>query len=232
MHWLGLCSIPLSADSSVSTSTCLPGSRVSVWSHRCQDLANLCRTESASKRVGAHPWPSQTHVPTQQEPAPNHSYKRDTLPVHIQTTHNFSWTHTPQTHTLVHSEVWPPPRPSLKCLGHQSGPLCQGTGKRDDSNPLAIGRSFITTEGKRTRGEAERDGGEGRGREKKNGGRVSQTGATVQTNGPKNSVLISNWFAAPLKPIPLNDLQVRGRKDGGKMSVRRKNTQTRREKRW
>lgn len=188
MHWLGLCSIPLSADSSVSTSTCLPGSRVSVWSHRCQDLANLCRTESASKRVGAHPWPIQTHIPTQQKPAPNHSNIRDklctrTLSVHIQTTHTFSWTHTPQNHTLVHSEMWPTPTPLLKCLGHQSGPLCQGTGNRDDSNPLAIGRSFITTEGKRTRGEAERDRGEG-GR-KKMGGGCHRQGQRCRQMAPK-----------------------------------------------
>lgn len=45
------------------------------------------------------------------------------------------------------------------------------------------------------------------------GGGVSQTGATVQTNGPKNSVLISNWFAARLKPIPLNDWREGGWED-------------------
>lgn len=211
MGWLGLRSIPVGADSSVSTSTHLTGSRVSVRSQHCWDLANLCHTESMSRRLGAWPCPIETHRHTCMHSSImtyNHGNKHNrvcklTLSVHVQYIPHTTWS---QTNINSHQsilEIWHPP-PTSKFLGHQSRPLCQGTGSRDDSNPLAIDWSFITAEGK-----GNRRSGRKRGRRRG----VSKTGAMVQTNGPKNSVLISNWFAAPLKPIPLKDSS-EGRESG------------------
>lgn len=67
--------------------------------------------------------------------------------------------------------------PPMKCLGHPSGPLCQGTGNRDDSNPSAIGRPFITAEGRRTRGKRERE------RRKEERGGEKRVGVTDRGNG-------------------------------------------------
>lgn len=171
MRWLGCCSIPPSADSSVSTSGHLPGSWVSVWSHSCRDLANLCLAALASGGVETHPGPIQRHTCTPECNMINcvhYPYTNRPHTASSQTDHT-------RKHMLVHFEMWPPP-PLLKCLGHQSRPLCQGTGNRDASNPLAIGRSFITAEGRRKRGEGERE------REGEEGGKEKGVGVTDRGN--------------------------------------------------